>query len=149
MEQFFSNWYRTPRNFKSWTWIIWLFVTYYQTKIFFLYFQKNGNLKYQKPWKKFGKYACWGRKHGETLCDSLGKPGPGTDPELVSLIIPEVSPYTLPRGAEFLDDLLNWVSITVPANWCTGWHRMYFLWHFDPRYQMLIAPRLLIDKMKF
>ncbi|KAF4787805.1 hypothetical protein TURU_167209 [Turdus rufiventris] len=69
--------------------------------------KENGNLKYEKPRRKFGRYACLGRKNGETLCDSLGKPGPGTDPELVSLVVPGVSPYTPPQGAEFLDNLLT------------------------------------------
>lgn len=33
---------------------------------------------------------------------------------------PGVSPYTPPQGAEFLDNLLTQVSVTVPANRCTG-----------------------------
>lgn len=37
-----------------------------------------------------------------------------------SLIVPGVSPYTLPQDAEFLDNLLTWVSVTVLASWCAG-----------------------------
>lgn len=69
-----------------------------------------------------------------------GKTRTCTDSELVSLTVPGVSPYTLPQGEEFLDSLLTQVNFAIPANWCSGWHRKYFLWPFGPRYQMLWAP---------
>ena len=50
--------------------------------------------------------------------------------------VPGVSPYILPQGAGFLDSLLTQGGFSAPANWCTGRHGMYLLWHFDPRYWM-------------
>lgn len=137
MKQFFSNQDQDTKEFQILN-MNNLAICYILSdkKIFFLYFQKYGNLKYQKPWRKFGKYTCWGRKHGETLCDSLGKPGPGPDPEPHCSWSISLHPSRRCRISEQFVNLGKCHCPSKLVHWVT---QDVFSWHFDPRYQMFLA----------